>query len=243
MTPVRLPQGAGQWAHLIHFLADPSIWHKIDLVRVRDRRAPGGWRYYAHLLTHQGGYQSAGTQARPADIPAERRAGIDAKVSNLSVASFPDQHPQRLVVAQITVTDDQQQAAVRVARRARTRQRALGADRDIVSAALAACVELADPEDPATARVNYKLAHALRAGLASQQEERAQSTGTSHRQRYAAGQARAGSHHPVAPAEQRNHHSAHPRRDRLSTRMSRDQPKTPAPQADRWPIDPLRVNS
>src|SRR5207248_306962 len=58
VLPVRLPQGAGQWAHLCHFLADPSVWHKIDLVRLRDRRAPGGWRYYAHLLTHQPGYQS-----------------------------------------------------------------------------------------------------------------------------------------------------------------------------------------
>ncbi|MGH3677411.1 MAG: transposase, partial [Mycobacterium sp.] len=45
---VRLPQGAGQWAHLSHFLSDPSVWHKIDVVRGRDRKAPGGWRYYAH---------------------------------------------------------------------------------------------------------------------------------------------------------------------------------------------------
>ena len=35
---------------------------------------------------------------------------------------------------------------------------------------LAACVDLADPDDPRTARVDYTLAHALRAGLASQQE-------------------------------------------------------------------------
>ena len=56
----------------------------------------------------------------------------------------------------------------------------LRGDRDVVSAALAACVEVIDPGDPATARVNYELAHALRAGLASQQEGRAQSTGTSH---------------------------------------------------------------
>ncbi|CQD23991.1 hypothetical protein BN1232_05995 [Mycobacterium lentiflavum] len=25
VLPVRLPQGAGQWAHLAHFLADPSV--------------------------------------------------------------------------------------------------------------------------------------------------------------------------------------------------------------------------
>jgi hypothetical protein len=46
----------------------------------------------------------------------------------------------------------------------------LRADRDVASAALAACVQLADPDDPATARVDYTLAHALRAWLASQQE-------------------------------------------------------------------------
>jgi hypothetical protein len=33
VLPVRLPQGAGRWAHLAHFLADPAVWHKIDLVR------------------------------------------------------------------------------------------------------------------------------------------------------------------------------------------------------------------
>ena len=69
VLPVRLPQGAGQWAHLAHFLADPNVWHKIDLVRVRDRKAPGGWRYYAHLLVHQAGYQSPATQARRGEIP------------------------------------------------------------------------------------------------------------------------------------------------------------------------------
>ena len=28
--------------HLCHFLADPRMWHKIDLVRVRGRKAPAG---------------------------------------------------------------------------------------------------------------------------------------------------------------------------------------------------------
>jgi hypothetical protein len=45
VMPVRLPQGAGAFPRLAHYLADPGTWHKIDLVRVRDRRAPGGWRY------------------------------------------------------------------------------------------------------------------------------------------------------------------------------------------------------
>src|SRR5258708_13446597 len=93
VLPVRLPHGAGQWAHLCHFLADPSVWHKIDLVRVRDRKAPGGWRYYAHLLTHQGGYQAPATRARRAEIPADRRAGGDANLSNLALSSFPPRHP------------------------------------------------------------------------------------------------------------------------------------------------------
>jgi hypothetical protein len=129
VLPVRLPQGAGQWAHLRHFLADPRVWHKIDLVRVRDRKAPGGWRYYTHLLTHQGGYQSPASQARRAEIPTGRRAGVDANVSNLALASIPDGHPDRLVVDQITCTDVQQNAAARAAKRAKARQRALDRSR------------------------------------------------------------------------------------------------------------------
>jgi hypothetical protein len=78
------------------------------------------------------------------------------------------------------------------------------ADRDVTSAMLAACVALTDPDDPRTARVDYKLAHALRAWLASQQEwegsvNRHQSPAPS-----GAGSARTGSHHQpvVASAEQ-----------------------------------------
>ena len=129
VVPVRLPQGAGRWAHLCHFLADPTIWHKIDLVRVADRRAPGGWRYYAHLLTHQDGYQSESTRARRAEVPAGRRAGVDANVSNLALASFPHDRPERLVVDQISCTPEQQNAATRAAKQARSRQRALDRSR------------------------------------------------------------------------------------------------------------------
>jgi hypothetical protein len=129
VLPVRLSQGAGQWAHLCHFLADPEVWHKIDLVRVRDRKAPGGWRYYAHLLTHQAGYQSEATHARRAEIPTDRRAGVDANVSNLSLASYYDGHPEQLVLGQIGCTFEQQQAAARAANRARARQRALDRSR------------------------------------------------------------------------------------------------------------------
>ena len=129
VVPVRLPQGAGQWAHLAHFLADPAVWHKIDLMRVRDRKAPGGWRYYAHLLVHQGGYQSPGTRARRGEIPAGRRAGVDANVSNLSVASFPDDEPGQLVAERIGCTTAQQSAADRAAKHARARQKALDRSR------------------------------------------------------------------------------------------------------------------
>jgi hypothetical protein len=129
VLPVRLPQGAGQWGHLCHFLADPGVWHKIDLVRVRDRRAPGGWRYYAHLLTHQCGYQSAGTQARRAQIPVGRRAGVDANVSNLALASFPCNQPDRMAVEHVMASTEQQRAAARAAKKARARQKALDRSR------------------------------------------------------------------------------------------------------------------
>jgi hypothetical protein len=129
VMPVRLPQGAGQWAHLRHFLADPAVWHKIDMVRVRDRKAPGGWRYYAHLLTRTTGYVSPGNRARRATIPSDRRAGLDVNVSNLTLASFSQVQPQQLIVSAISLTVRQQQAAKRAAKRARDRQRALDRSR------------------------------------------------------------------------------------------------------------------
>src|ERR1700736_749543 len=110
-----------------HDALDPAVWHKIDLVR--DRKAPGGWRYYAHLLTHQRGYQAAATRARRAQIPTDRRAGVDANVSNLALASFPGGHPEQLLVEQITCTQDQHNAAARAAKRAQARQRALDRSR------------------------------------------------------------------------------------------------------------------
>jgi hypothetical protein len=129
VLPVRLPQGAGQWPHLVHFLANPTVWHKIDLVRVRDRRAPGGWRYHAHLLTHQAGYQAPSTRTRRSQTPRGRRAGVDANVSNLALASFPDDEPAQLVVDHITCTAEQQRAAQQAARKATARQRALDRSR------------------------------------------------------------------------------------------------------------------
>lgn len=131
VLPVRLPQGAGQWPHLHHFLTDPSIWHKIDLVRVADRKAPGGWRFYAHLLVHRSGYQSDSTRRRRAEVPTDRRAGVDANVSNLAIASFaaPASGPKQLRVEQVVCTGAQQQAAARAAKKTRDRQRALDRSR------------------------------------------------------------------------------------------------------------------
>jgi hypothetical protein len=130
VLPVRVASGAGQWPHLAHFLADPGIWHKIDLVRVRDRKAPGGWRYYAHLLIHGRGFQSPSTSARRDRIPTGRRAGVDANVSNLAVASFATNEPvQGLVVDRIDCTQAQQMTAARAAGRARVRQKALDRSR------------------------------------------------------------------------------------------------------------------
>jgi hypothetical protein len=255
---VRLPQGAGQWAHLSYYLADPSVWHKIDLVRVRDRKAPGAWRYYAHLLTHQRGYQSAATRTRRVEIPTGRRAGVDANVSNLALASFPDDHPERLATHGniITVEDcsistwarrwgkrialfspgmlvaalkHECEAAGGRLYRAGTRSTALSqhclcgarlpktlaqrihhcsacglhGDRDNISAALAACVTLTDPDDPRTAHVDYRLAHALQAWLASQQEWEGSVNRHQPPTPRGVGSARTGSHHPpVASAEQ-----------------------------------------
>ena len=68
---------------------------------------------------------------------------------------------------------------------------------------LAACVELADTDDPRTARVDYRLAHALRASLASQQEwEDSVNRHQPPTPPDGAGSARTGSHPTVASAEQ-----------------------------------------
>ena len=77
----------------------------------------------------------------------------------------------------------------------------LRADRDIISAALAACVELTNPDDPRTARVDYPLAHALRDGLASQQEWEGSVNRHQPPTPPGVGSARTGSHHEVASAE------------------------------------------
>ncbi|WP_246143986.1 hypothetical protein [Actinacidiphila oryziradicis] len=43
VLPVRLPQGTGRWPYLAHYLSDPDLWHKVDLVRRRDAAARACW--------------------------------------------------------------------------------------------------------------------------------------------------------------------------------------------------------
>ena len=75
------------------------------------------------------GYTSESTHLRRASIPADRRAGLDANVSNLALASFPAAHPEQLAIDQIRCDTVQQRAATRAAARARARQRALDRSR------------------------------------------------------------------------------------------------------------------
>jgi hypothetical protein len=78
---------------------------------------------------HRGGYHSESTRQRRAEVPDGRRAGVDANVSNLALASFPNKHPEQLVIDQISCTPEQQNAATRTAMKARARQRALDRSR------------------------------------------------------------------------------------------------------------------
>jgi hypothetical protein len=90
VLPVRLPTAPCNQPILDHHLADPSRWHKIDLVRTPDPSAPGGWRYEAHLMVLTQPYVSPSAAKRRADIAlgaADRVAGIDVNVSNLAIAS------------------------------------------------------------------------------------------------------------------------------------------------------------
>ena len=60
---------------------------------------PPGARWVAFLRTSAGasaGYQAPSTQARRTQIPTDRRAGVDANVSNLALASFPADRPEHL---------------------------------------------------------------------------------------------------------------------------------------------------
>lgn len=130
VMPVRLPQGSGQFPRLAHFLADPAAWHKIDLVRVRDRRAPGGWRYQAHLVILGAGWTSPATERQRSAAPLDRLAGVDGNVSNLAVASInATGDAPVLVTSHVRATPEQLAATVREAKKNRARMRALDRSR------------------------------------------------------------------------------------------------------------------
>lgn len=129
VLPVRLPTAPSSQAHLEHHLADPSRWHKIDVVRRRDPGAAGGWRYEAHLLVLVQPYVSAATAARRAAAAiatADRIAGIDVNVSNLTIASHGGDGVQ---VTRIDRDATVQRRDRSRAKRERRRQRALDRSR------------------------------------------------------------------------------------------------------------------
>ncbi|MGW2940104.1 zinc ribbon domain-containing protein, partial [Streptomyces sp. NPDC001156] len=133
VLPVRLPSGAGRWPRLLHFLNNPQLWHKVDLVRRRDTSVPGGWAYEAHLMVLAGGYASPSTRARrTAAAELARVGGIDGNVSNLSVVSFPDTFNPAdgaIQTSRVELTDDERAALAKAQRKERGRKRALDRSR------------------------------------------------------------------------------------------------------------------
>jgi hypothetical protein len=130
VLPVRLPTAPSNQPILDHHLADPSRWHKIDVVRTQDPQAPGGWRYEAHLMVLTQPYVSPSTaerRARAAIETADRSVGIDVNVSNLSVASHDTGRDVRL--SRVERDQPQKQRDRSRARRERRRQRALDRSR------------------------------------------------------------------------------------------------------------------
>jgi hypothetical protein len=133
VLPVRLPQGADRWPYLAHYLSDPALWHKIDLVRRRDAAAPGGWTYEAHLLVLTPAYASPATRARRTQAAApDRIGGVDGNVSNLAIVSFPATgNPDHADIRsdRITLTEAERHALTLRRRKAKGRQRALDRSR------------------------------------------------------------------------------------------------------------------
>jgi hypothetical protein len=123
---VRLPASPSNQAILDHHLADPTRWHKIDLVRSRDPHAAGGWRYEAHLMVLVAPYVApavAAERAVTAEHTRGRRAGIDVNVSNLTVASI--QNAADLTITRVERDGRTRQRSHRRARDERRRQRSL----------------------------------------------------------------------------------------------------------------------
>jgi hypothetical protein len=116
VLPVRLPTAPANQPILDHHLADPSRWHKIDLVRRQDPHPAGGWRYEAHLMVLTRPYASPATVARRATIviaAIERVAGVDVNVSNITVASHENGRAMRVTL--ITALDREAKAVAALA--------------------------------------------------------------------------------------------------------------------------------
>ncbi|OLT37858.1 hypothetical protein BJF79_28815 [Actinomadura sp. CNU-125] len=132
VVPVRLPQGAGQWPHLVHTLGDPEAWHKVDLVRRRAPSEPGGWTYEAHLMVLKAAFVPDSTAARRAAAPAGRRGGVDGNVSNLAVVSVstnsgtvPPADLAGVVSSRVVLPEGERVRIERRERKRRGRRRAL----------------------------------------------------------------------------------------------------------------------
>jgi hypothetical protein len=126
VLPVRLPASPSNQPILDHHLADPSRWHKIDLVRRRDPQAVGDWRYEAHLMVLTAPYVSPSTAARrraAAQLAANRRAGIDVNVGNITIASHA--HGRDLRVTRVERDGTAKARANKQAKREKRRLRAL----------------------------------------------------------------------------------------------------------------------
>ena len=121
--PVRLPQGRGQWGRMVHFLSQPRLWHKINLVRRADSSQSGGWRYEMHLLVLNDGYFSSRHRELLDAAPSDRTASVDVNVSNLSVVSVGSGHndPRSTVVR--IYADERDRLARAAAKRRRGQRR------------------------------------------------------------------------------------------------------------------------
>jgi hypothetical protein len=130
VLPVRLPTAPSNQPILEHHLADPSRWHKVDLVRCRDPQVPGGWRFEAHLMVLVPPYVSprvAARRATAAMATMDRAAGIDVNVSNITVASHASGGDVRVTRIERDATQRQRDRGR--ARRERRRLRALDRSR------------------------------------------------------------------------------------------------------------------
>jgi hypothetical protein len=130
VLPVRLPTAPSNQAHLDHHFADPSRWHRIDLVRSPAPHAPGGWRYEAHLLVLTQPYVSPQTAERRASVAIaamDRSAGIDVNVANITIASHDTGAAMQLTRIERDATHQQRDRGRR--RRERRRQRELDRSR------------------------------------------------------------------------------------------------------------------